>query len=229
MSNLRTVRFYGHLGRKFGRSFQLAVSSPAEAIAALGAQLPGLQQYLYQSKSKGVEYAVFVGETNITADELAHPSANSTIKFAPVLVGAGGKNGVLQTIVGGLLVIAGAVLTVYGFGNIGVPMTKFGWSMVIGGIAQMLAPQPKGGPDDKADDRASYVFSGPVNTLAQGNPVPVGYGRMYVGSAVVSAGIETRDQGIVPAGSNINNPPSDTPQRSGGGSPDWQRDFTPEQ
>ncbi|HNQ32149.1 MAG TPA: hypothetical protein PKJ93_00055, partial [Methanoculleus sp.] len=31
---------------------------------------------------------------------------------------------------------------------------------------------------------------GPVNTMAQGHPVPVGYGEMIVGSAVISAGIE---------------------------------------
>jgi predicted phage tail protein len=29
-----------------------------------------------------------------------------------------------------------------------------------------------------------------VNTTAQGHPVPVGYGRMIVGSAVISAGID---------------------------------------
>jgi len=37
---------------------------------------------------------------------------------------------------------------------------------------------------------SSYVFNGAVNTTAQGHPVPVGYGRMIVGSAVISAGID---------------------------------------
>ena len=40
---------------------------------------------------------------------------------------------------------------------------------------------------------ASYTFSGPVNTTAQGQPVPVGYGRLIVGGAVISAGITTEE------------------------------------
>jgi predicted phage tail protein len=45
------------------------------------------------------------------------------------------------------------------------------------------------GPENKP----SFLFDGPVNTIAQGHPVPVGYGEMYVGSAVISAGIVTEE------------------------------------
>ena len=47
---------------------------------------------------------------------------------------------------------------------------------------------PKTEPDTR------YHFNGVVNTTAQGNPVPLGYGRMIVGSAVVSAGIYAMDR-----------------------------------
>ncbi|HCW20974.1 MAG TPA: phage tail protein, partial [Achromobacter sp.] len=47
---------------------------------------------------------------------------------------------------------------------------------------------------DSPDNGASYNFNGPVNTSAQGIPVPVLYGRMIVGSAVISAGIYAEDQ-----------------------------------
>ncbi len=58
----------------------------------------------------------------------------------------------------------------------------------------MLAPQPKataGGAE--VTNLPSYTFNGPINTTAQGNPVPLGYGRMIVGSAVISAGITADD------------------------------------
>jgi predicted phage tail protein len=54
----------------------------------------------------------------------------------------------------------------------------------------MLAPQPKTpGTPDRPENKPSYVFDGPINTAAQGNPVPVCYGRLIVGSQVISAGM----------------------------------------
>ncbi|MEN5288529.1 tail assembly protein, partial [Stenotrophomonas lactitubi] len=75
-----------------------------------------------------------------------------------------------------------------------------GGVMVLGGVAQMLAPQPKGlGAKDSAENTPNYSMNGAVNTQAQGNPVPVAYGGhdtkgMFVGSAVISGGIYAEDQ-----------------------------------
>ncbi|SCZ74077.1 hypothetical protein SAMN03159324_05182 [Pseudomonas sp. NFPP18] len=67
--------------------------------------------------------------------------------------------------------------------------------MVAGGVIQMLSPQAKGlGTQDSPNNRPSYSFNGAVNTSVQGNPVPLLYGRMIVGSAVISAGIYSEDQ-----------------------------------
>lgn len=64
-----------------------------------------------------------------------------------------------------------------------------------GGVIQMLSPQQKGiSAKDNPDNGASYNFNGPVNTSAQGNPVPLLYGRMICGSAVISAGILADDK-----------------------------------
>ncbi|PNQ53699.1 phage tail protein, partial [Vibrio agarivorans] len=41
MEKLRTIRLYGILGSRFGRTFRLAVSTPAEAVRALAVQIPG--------------------------------------------------------------------------------------------------------------------------------------------------------------------------------------------
>ena len=74
-------------------------------------------------------------------------------------------------------------------------MLSMGVSMALGGVSQMLSPQQRGlSANDGPDNGASYNFNGPVNTSAQGNPVPVLYGRMIVGSAVISAGIYAEDQ-----------------------------------
>jgi predicted phage tail protein len=66
-----------------------------------------------------------------------------------------------------------------------------GTAMILGGVSQMIAPTPKAAePYEPPENKPSYSFNGAVNTTAQGHPVPVGYGRLIVGSAVISAGID---------------------------------------
>lgn len=194
---LRTVRLYGKLGTQFGRRFELAVGSPAEAIQALCVLLKGFRRELLESKSKGVTYAVFVGQRNLAKEELELPPGRGEIRIAPVLVGSK-RGGVLQTILGAVLVVVGAAISYFSAGSlssIGVPMMKFGGAMMLGGVAQMLSPVPHGlSAKDSPENGASYNFNGPVNTSAQGNPVPLLYGEMIVGSAVISGGIYAEDQ-----------------------------------
>lgn len=194
----RNVRIYGALGTKFGRLFRLAVSSPAEAIRALCAQIPGFERELMSSKDRGVGYAVFVGKRNIGEDQLNWKGGVEDIRIAPMLMGAK-KGGIFQIIVGVVLVIVGMVATAWGFGAIGVPLTNMGYAMIIGGVIQLLMPSPKGPGDlDKPENRPNYAFNGPINTQAQGNPVPVLYGELIVGSAVISAQINVKDQAYIP-------------------------------
>ncbi len=187
---LRTIRLYGVLGATFGREFRLAVSSTAEAIRALSVQLPGFAAFLNSAKDRGMVFAVFLGKRNIGKEQLHDPPGQDEIRIAPVLTGAK-RAGVLQTIVGVILIVVGAYTSWAGGGA----LVSLGVSMVIGGVSQMLAPQQKGlGSQDSADNKTSYNFNGPVNTQAQGNPVPVGYGRCWGGSAVISGGVYAEDQ-----------------------------------
>ncbi|EIN3864020.1 tail assembly protein, partial [Escherichia coli] len=64
------------------------------------------------------------------------------------------------------------------------------------GVAQMLAPKAKT-PDYRAMDngRQNMYFSSLDNMIAQGNPMPVPYGEMLVGSRRISQDISTRDEG----------------------------------
>lgn len=194
---VRTILLSGPLGRQFGREFRLAVNSPAEAVRALCIMVPGFQRFLTSAKQKGLEFAVFIGRQNISKEQLRDPPGGEVIRIAPVLVGAK-RGGVLQTIIGVVLIVVG----VYGniAGGWGQPFINAGVGMVIGGVAQLLSPQPKGlGAKDSLENAPSYSMNGTVNTQAQGNPVPVAYGGhdtkgMLVGSAVISGGIMAEDQ-----------------------------------
>ena len=191
---LREIRLYGELGKRFGRVHHMAVQSVGEAVRALMANHRGFEQALLEVAPG---YRVWTG-TNRVADgsEVNQPSgAGEVIRIAPAVAGAA-KQGVGQIIMGAVLVAAAVV------GNIIVPgnpispyLFKAGAVMILGGVSQMLSPQPDLSSDsgERQGNVPSYVFNGPINTTAQGHPVPVGYGRMIVGSAVISAGLATQD------------------------------------
>lgn len=192
---LREVRLYGRLGARFGRIHMLAVSSTAEAIRALCVLIPGFERALADSDAHGVRYACFLGKRNIGEDQLQHPVGADAIRIAPVVAGAK-RAGLFQTVLGAVMIVVGAVLTYTGVGApIGAAMMKMGAVLALGGVIQMLSPQQRGlSAQDGPENGASYNFNGAVNTSAQGNPVPVLYGRMICGSAVISAGIFAEDQ-----------------------------------
>ena len=53
----------------------------------------------------------------------------------------------------------------------------------------MLTPVPKKPPEP--NKLQSFSFSGIEQTSQQGGPVPIVYGKCFVGSSVLSAGIDT--------------------------------------
>jgi predicted phage tail protein len=191
-----TVLLYGHLGRRFGRRHRYDVRSPAEAVRALCATIPGFRVYLAEHSAPG--YRVLVGKDARDLDTLAMP-ANEAIKIVPVTAGAG--KGLGSVILGAALIGFGVMTGGAGLGLgaaweaggtvfAGYLAANIGLSLVLGGVAQMLAPQPKTpGTSDRPENKPSYAFDGAVNTAAQGNPVPVCYGRLIVGSQVISAGM----------------------------------------
>ena len=67
-----------------------------------------------------------------------------------------------------------------------------GISLVLGGIAQAISPQPNTGLErsEEAAKLESFLFSNVVNTARQGLPVPIAYGRVFVGSAVLSSALD---------------------------------------
>lgn len=196
MEKIRTVRLYGKLGAKFGRVHRFAIGSAREAIRALSSQLKGFEAELAGSNAAGVGYAVFVGKRNLTADELSLPPGADDIRIAPVMTGAK-RAGLFQVLLGGALLALSFFqpqflgLSAKAFTTMGL----LGASMALGGVVQLLSPQPAGlSVKDSPNNGANYNFNGPVNTQAQGNPVPVLYGRMIIGGAVISAGIYAEDQ-----------------------------------
>ena len=205
---IREVRLYGPLGRRFGRVHRLAVATPAEAAQALCAVLPGFERaFVGAVGAPPARYHVFVGRGPgrecIGIDRAVEPVGRTEpIRFVPVIEGAK-RGGVLQTVAGVALAVVG---TIYG-----QPwLVQIGASLALGGLVQVLSPQRLGGANQAPEKLPSYgMDGGPVNTTQQGLPVPLGFGRMVIGSAEISAGLSADD--MVPAAAPAPIPPATLP------------------
>lgn len=177
---LKTIKLYGVLGKKFGKEFHLAVESTREAVKALSVQVPGFEQFMLTAHEQGLTFVVFQDDENISEDQIDFETGAKVIKIVPKVIGAGG-NGILQTILGAVMIVVGVITQQYWAVGMGV-------GMMIGGIAQMLAPKVDTEDQNQDGNRANKGFGGAVTTIAQGNPVPILYGQREVGGFIVNAG-----------------------------------------
>ncbi|HHT2283976.1 TPA: tail assembly protein [Enterobacter hormaechei] len=188
------IELSGEPGKIFGKIHHRLINKVSEAGTALAKTIPGFESYMISSKSRGLTFAVFKGKKNIGVDDLGFPVTGEVIRIVPVIIG-GKKAGVLHTVLGAVLVAAGAVLSFTPWAAASPFLYKFGAAMMLGGVVQMLSPQPSGiASKQSADNRASYAFGGVTNTAAQGYPVPLLYGKRLIGGAIISAGIYVEDQ-----------------------------------
>jgi predicted phage tail protein len=215
---MKVVKVYGALRKKLGQCrFQFEADTPAQALKALCVNFPGLEKWLLDSEKDGVGYRVTLGKEKITEQNavlIAAPfSEREVFSITPVIVGAGDGAGQIFAGIGliALAIIAGPA----GAGFLGLGAGIFsgataaavstslgliGTSLVIGGIAQAISPSPVQSTSvlergREAAKLESFSFSGIVNTSKQGLPVPIAYGRLFVGSAVISSGLDVESTG----------------------------------
>jgi predicted phage tail protein len=211
---MKVVKVYGALRKRLGQCrFQFEADTPAQAIKALIANFPGLDKWLIDSEQDGVGYRVTIGKERIgeaDVSPLLMPwSERDVFSITPVIAGAGDGFGsilagiglvalafVIGPAAGGFLGI-GAGLGGAGMGLVGGAFASavgfLGVSLLVGGVAQMLSPAPTFSNLERGSEAArleSFTFSGITNTVQQGMPVPICYGRCYIGSAVISSGLD---------------------------------------
>lgn len=191
------VRFYGSL-KQFGAEFRLDCQTTAEIVQALTSQIPKLRQFMQQGL-----FTVRVGrdyfDNRYLEQGLSHKlKDDATVHFTPVLKGS--KGGGLFGVIAGVAIIAGAIA----LGPLaGIISTNAAWivgsvgaSLLLGGVAQMLTKMPEMKIGTEKEKKQSTAFSNLSNMTAQGKPMPLAYGRMRVGSLIISQGVETMDTEI---------------------------------
>lgn len=192
---MKTVKVYGALRKRLGQCrFEFDVNTPAQAIKALCVNFPGLDKWLIDSEQDGVGYRVTISKEKVSEQDvspLLMPfSEKEVFSITPVVAGAGG--GGLGQIFAGIALI-GLTLIPGGLPIAGTLATKiglFGGALILNGIAQLISPQPDISNLEESVQLESFSFSNVVNTSRQGLPVPIAYGRVFVGSSVISSGLD---------------------------------------
>ena len=210
---MKVVKVYGALRKRLGQCrFEFDVTTPAQAIKALCVNFPGLEKWLIDSEKDGVGYRVAVSKEKATEENVAPLllpfSDREVFSITPVIAGAGRGTGAI--LLGAALIAVAIANPIVGFGGGGalgfglvtgatasfsasaaIAAGNIGIGLLLTGVAQAISPQPSlDSTIDESVQLESFSISNVVNTSRQGLPVPIAYGRVFVGSAVISSNLD---------------------------------------
>ena len=216
MPNLTKIKIHGVLADQVGQSeWNLAVKSVREAISGIEANCKKLYKNLIENDKSNIGYRVLINGRDFLYDEekdinsaeglssselIMDKSDLKTIDIVPVIEGA---DEIVPLLVGAALMatgigMAGGFSALMQGGNFMAQAVFMGGvGLVAAGITNLLTPMPKFGDFREIEGAGvgskSYLFNGPENTIREGGPVFVGYGRLLVGSQVIQSAADTVD------------------------------------
>lgn len=185
---MTTILLSGPLIKLFGRVHhrELGSKSVGEAFKALKCTIEGFEGAIKDLERKGMRFAIFRNRKNVAEKDFGL-GGTQEIRIVPVISGSK-RAGLLQTVIGAVLVVAGTY-----FGQTWA--VKMGVALVAGGVVQMLSPQAKGLSQSASPENSpSYAFGSAKNTTASGNPVPICIGERRWGGMIISASILAEDK-----------------------------------
>lgn len=158
----------------------------AEVFKALEVTVDGFKEEVNRLSKLGMRFAIFRNGHNIGEKDF-YLGGTKELKIVPVISGSK-RAGVLQTIVGAVLIVAGTYF--------GQPWAvQLGAGLVAGGVIQLLSPQASGLRQSASPENLpSYAFGSAKNTTASGNNVPICIGERRWGGAIISAAIYAEDK-----------------------------------
>ena len=199
------IILHGKVGKKFGKEWDLSVRSVNEGLRAIDANVGDFFRYLTQKENENLAFRIFKDKQSVrNVDELGlESSKNQTVHFFPVIKGADRKKEAYRMMgYGGLTLGVSYGLDVLG-DNIGGTLGKvigfvadigyeIGAAMLTQGAIMLLQKDPPEPPSMENQavtqkSTASYTFARPLNNTTQGAVVPVGYGRLRIGTHVISS------------------------------------------
>ena len=231
------VKLMGELGEKFGSEWHMNVKNFRDIFKLIECQTDGFKKYILDCAEKGIDFTVLNGEDLIEDGlDIALAPVKDTVIITPVASGAGSSD-VVKIILGVILIFFGyqyisqflpeVVTTGAEAGKyemlhqtVRIGIQALGVGLAMSGVTGLMTPDS---PSEAGD---SYLFNGPQNNVKEGVPVPICYGQLIVGGAVMNFGfIEDRIDNFIVSGyervnANEDSPPGSWEGETGGTSGD---------
>lgn len=224
----RKIYLDGELGDKFGKVLVLDVQSFKDVFKALDAQRPEFRTYLAECHENKIGFIMHVEDSPLTADEeLLMNFSEGDMYISPAPEGSGGKLG------GFLKIVAAAVIafvvipwavTAYGLSG-GWLAAAYGATLglAVSGLADLMAPDPATDVENDSRQDSSYLFQGSGQTILEGDPVPLLYGRLRIPGRLIDFDVRNKNSqfteiGFGPSsgGTDITPDPGNDEQNPGG-------------
>lgn len=197
------VYLHGNLGKTFGKKWNFDVDTPMDAFKAIDANTKGFIRYLAQKDREGIAYNVWFENGPITSKELQIDiSSKRKMHIVPVIKGSDTEMARDMRLYGGAGILGGLALDFLGdmlggilgdiLSFIGTLAIEIGAALLIQGLIGALQDEPDDVEPARAKNMkssASFIFGNPTNNVIQGARVPIGYGRLRVGSHVISSSV----------------------------------------
>ena len=170
------VNIHGILAREYGNSFTLSLPNPKDVLEAIDCNKQGFLQRLIELQ-------------RIThGPDMENISNPNTIDLVPAISGSGPAMIPLLGVIG---VTGGTATFIGGVLN----------AVLFAAISYALTPTPENEALEitAGGSKSSMIFSNTANLASQGSPVPIGYGRLIVGSQVIQATIKSYPQYMPPS------------------------------
>ena len=184
------VNLHGILAKEYQPSFFFKIGNPRNVLKAIDCNRRGFIKRIVELQGEGLIYDIIIDKKRIlNGEEMDCLKDPIRIDIIPTICGTGGA--VASAF---FKAVAGAVISA----AISYALTPKQDSPAL----EVSAPASKG----------SLIFSNTANVASQGAPLPLGYGRLKVGSQVVQATIKSFPQHqkvdnamvVGSVGSNIN-------------------------
>tara|TARA_R110000824_G_scaffold388164_1_gene583641 strand:- start:3743 stop:4378 length:636 start_codon:yes stop_codon:yes gene_type:complete len=179
---MTNVRLHGVLAKEYGQNFCLSVGTPRNVLHAIDANRDGFIARVIQLHKEGCVYEILINKKRVKDQNEQDQNNPHTIDLVPAITGSGP--------------IAAAIA----FLGSGTLLANISLAIIFSAISFALSPRPEVEQIEATAQasKSSLVFSNIVNTASQGVPLPIGYGRLKVGSQVIQATIKSYPQHQTP-------------------------------
>ena len=181
---MKTVYLHGQLGKRFGKKWEIAASTPIEIVQAIEANTDGFLEYICKKANQGENYVLLrkdpkkiTSEKEVSDSLVSQSETQIQYKNKEIHIVSQAHGGFVAAIVGSVFAAGSLAATI---------ATSVIWGAITQVAMNALFKPPKPPARGTPTTTKSFLLSGSSTRQAQGIAVPLGYGRLRVGPANVA-------------------------------------------